>query len=192
MGTKGKVLTTLGVIGLLVALITIYVVANSAQNLAQSNRDMISPRLDIHVIAGGPTELEDLFKVAVGEDEDAGEIRDRYVWITVLVKNTGLSDVENIATAIDLNSEIHKIHTTHSRKYWGKVELEEREKNEARFTVGSLNKNDSFVIFLGLQPEAFEGKSPFSQKERQLWKRDYRVSFQKAEITTDDFQKVVY
>ena len=191
MGTKGKVLTTLGVIGLLVALITIYVVANSAQDLAQSNREMISPRLDIHVIAGGPTELEDLFKAAVGKD-DAEEIRNKYVWITVLVKNTGLSDVENIAAAIKLDSKIHKIHTAHSRKYWGKVKLEEREENEASFTVNSLSKDNSFAIFLGLQPETFESKFPFGQKERQLWKRDYRVSFQKVKITTNDFQKVVY
>jgi hypothetical protein len=114
MSTKGKVLTILGVIGLLVALVAIYVVANSAQDLAQSNREMISPRLDIQVIAGGPTELEDLFKAAVGKDEDAKEIRNKYVWITVLVKNTGLSDVENIAAVIELDSKIHKIHTAHT------------------------------------------------------------------------------
>jgi len=109
-----------------VALITIYVVANSAQNLAQDNRDMISPHLDIHVIAGGPTELEGFFKAAIGEDENAGKIRDRYVWITVLAKNTknkGLSEVKDITTAINLNSKIHKIYTAHSRKYWEKVNL---------------------------------------------------------------------
>jgi len=192
MGTKGKTLSTLGVIGLLVALVTIYVVANSAQNLAQDNRDMISPHLDIHVIAGGPTELENFFKAAIGEDENAGEIRDRYVWITVLAKNKGLSEVKDITTAINLNSKIHKIYTAHSRKYWEKVRLEEKEENAAKFTVDSLSKDDSFVIFLGLQPELFEGKSPFNQRERQLWKRDYRVSFQKVEITTNGFQKVVY
>ena len=121
MSTKGKALTTVGVIGLLVALVAIYVVANDARNLAQGNRSMISPHLDINVIAGGPTELEDLFKNAVGKDEDAKEIRDKYVWITVLVKNTGLSDAENITTAVDLNSEIREIYTALSRKYWGKV-----------------------------------------------------------------------
>jgi len=192
MGAKGKVLTTLGVIGLLATLIAIYTVANKAQNLAQGNRDMISPRLDIHVIAGGPTELEDLFKDAVGKDADAEEIKNKYVWITVLVENTGLPDAENIVTAIDLNSKIHEIHTVHSRKYWGKVNLDKREENKARFTVGSLSKDNSFVIFLGLQPKTFEGKSPFDQKERQLWKRDYRISFQMVKITTDGFQKVVY
>ena len=192
MSTKGKTLSTLGVIGLAAVLITIYVIANRAQNLAQSNRDMISPRLDIHVIAGGPAELEDLFKAAIGKDENAEEMRDKYVWITVLVENKGLSEVEDITTAVDLNSEIHKIYTAHSRKYWGKVKLEEKEENTAKFTVGSLNKDESFVIFLGLQPKLFEGKPPFDQIEHQLWKRDYRVSFQEVKITTTDFQKVVY
>ncbi len=185
-------MTTLGVIGLLVVLIFIYVVANSAKNLAQSNRDLISPHLDIHVIAGGPTELKDLFKEAVGEEEDPAKIKAKYVWITTLVKNTGLSEVEDIATAIDLNSKIHKIYTAQPRRYYGKIELGERKENEARFTTGSLDKDNSFVIFLGLQPETFQGKSPFDQRERRLWKRDYRISFQKVKITTDDFQRVVY
>lgn len=41
MGAKGKTLTTLGVIGLLVVLIFIYVVANSAKKLAQSRKSVV-------------------------------------------------------------------------------------------------------------------------------------------------------
>lgn len=192
MGAKGKTLTTLGVIGLLVVLIFIYLVANSAKKLAQSNRDLITPHLGVHVIAGGPTELKELFKDAVGKEEDPAKIKAKYVWITTLVKNTGLSEVKDIATVIDLNSKIHKIYTAQPKRYYDKIKLEERKENEARFTTGGLRKDNSFVIFLGLQPETFEGKPPFDQKERQLWKRDYRISFQKVKITTDDFQKVVY
>jgi len=192
MGTKGKTLTTLGVIGLLVVLLFIYVVANSAKNLAQSNRDLITPHLDIHVIAGGPTELEDSFKDAIGKEEDPAKIRAEYVWVTTLVKNTGLSEVKDIAIAIDLNSKIHEIYTSQPGRYYNKIKLAERKENEARFTAGGLSKDNSLVIFLGLQPETFEGKPPFDQKERQLWKRDYRISFQRVKITTDDFQKIVY
>ncbi len=193
MGAKGKTLTILGIIGLVVVLIFIYVVANSAKNLAQSNRDIISPHLDTHIIAGGPTELGDLFKDAVGKEEDPEKIKAKYVWITVLVKNTGLSDVEDIATVVSLNSKIHKIYTAcRPIRYYGGIKVEERKENEASFTMDSLDEDESFGIFLGLQPETFEGKSPFDQKECQLWKRDYRISFQKVKITTDDFQKVMY
>ena len=118
MGAKGKTLTTLGVIGLLVVLIFIYVVANSAKKLAQSNRDLITPHLGVHVIAGGPGELKELFKDAVGKEEDPAIIKAKYVWITTLVKTTGLYEVKDIATAIDLNSKIHKKHKKERVKFF--------------------------------------------------------------------------
>lgn len=193
MGAKGKTLTTLGIIGLVAVLIFIYVVANSAQNMAQDNRDMVSPHFETHLIAGGPIELEDLFKEAVGEEGDPAKIEPQYLWLTVLVKNAGLNEVEGIATSVSLDTKIYKIYTTlKPTRYWGGVEVEEKKENQARFTLDSLDKDESFAIFLGLQPEGFEGEPPFDQKERQLWKRDYRIFFQKVTLTAGDFEKIMY
>lgn len=193
MSTKGKTLTTLGIIGLVAVLIFIYAVANSAQNMAQDNRDMISPHLDTTLIAGGPTELKDLFKEAVGEEKDPAKIEPQYVWLTVLVENAGVNEVEEIATSVSLDTKIHKIYTTvKPTRYYGGVEVVEKKKNQAKFTLHSVGKDESFAVFLGLQPEAFEGEPPFDQKERQLWRRDYRIFFQKVRLTAGDFEKIIY
>lgn len=192
MSKAGKVLTTLGIIGLVAVLITIYVVANSAQNTAQANRDLLSPHLSTHVMAGGAVEFKDLFKQAVGEKENPEQVKDKYVWLTVIVENKGLSEVEDITTVVDLNADVDKIYTTiKPTRYWGGVEVKKKQTG-AEFSLGSMDQDESVYMFLGLQPEGFQGEAPFDQKERQLWKRDYKMFFEKVQVNAGDFQKVMY
>lgn len=194
MKAKNKGLVTVGVLGLLIALIAIYAVAQGGKNLARGNRSMISPNLEIQLIAGGPEELRDLFKEGIRnakEESVLEKMEAEYLWITVLVKNAGLSEMEDITTVVGLDSEIHKIYTAQPRKSYGKVRLEKKKDCEVEFVTRRLGEGNSFAIFLGLQPESFE-KGPFSHQERQLWKRDYRIFFRRLEITSGDFQKVMY
>lgn len=194
MKKGNKALATLGVFGLLIVLIAIYVVAQGAKNLAQENRSMIDPNLEIQLIAGGSEEFGDLFKEGmknVSEELSLEKLRADYLWITVLVKNAGLAEVEDVRTVVELDSEIYKIYTAQPKKYYGKIKLEEKKENKVNFIATSLGEGNSFAIFLGLQPEIFE-KRPFGYQERQLWKRDYRIFFQRLEVTSGDFQEVAY
>jgi hypothetical protein len=112
---------------------------------------------------------------------------DSYLWMGVAIRNRGLKNAAEVSARIRLSTPIKAIQGFNSTVY---ARLETQEggigKPDALLRWTYLEPRSTSLILLGVQPEDFNAKPPYSNKEMQIWSRDYKVYFELAEISSKE------
>ncbi|MGH7843976.1 MAG: hypothetical protein ACREQW_02230 [Candidatus Binatia bacterium] len=109
------------------------------------------------------------------------------LWIGIAIRNRGLKLAADISTRVRLATPITAIRGFNSTLY---AKLETKEggvgKKEAVLNWSYLEPKSVSFILLGVQPEDFAGKPPYTDRDMQLWSADFKGSFQFAEIRSKE------
>lgn len=109
-----------------------------------------------------------------------------HLWIAVMIRNKGFESATDVLTRVQLTTPITALHGLSSS--YVKMEVKEGGKGKE---VASVNWNYiepaiMAVTLIGVQPEDFGGKPPYSKKEMRTWARDFRLYFELAEIKSKE------
>ncbi len=110
-----------------------------------------------------------------------------HLWIAVMIRNKGLKPATDVLTRIQLTTPITALHGLSSRSYAG-MEVKEGGKGKELASVNwnYIEPTTVAVTLIGVQPEEFGGKPPYSKKEMRTWARDFRLYFELAEIKSKE------
>ncbi len=122
-----------------------------------------------------------------GESEKFREEFDSHLWIAVMIRNKGLKPATEVLTRVQLTTPITALHGLTSTSY-GKLEVKEGGKGKEMALVNwnYIEPAIMAVTLIGVQPEDFGGKPPYSKKDLQTWARDFRLFFEFAEIKSKE------
>ena len=109
-----------------------------------------------------------------------------YLWIAVMIRNKGLEPATDVLTRVQLTTPIMALHGLSSA--YAKMEVKEggKEKEMASVNWSHIEPAIMAVTLIGVQPEDFGGKPPYSKKEMRTWARDFRLYFVSAEIKSKE------
>jgi len=109
-----------------------------------------------------------------------------YLWIAVMIRNKGLEPATDVLTRVQLTTPIMALHGLSSA--YTKMEVKEGGKGKEMASVNwsYIEPAIMAVTLIGVQPEDFGGKPPYSKKEMRTWARDFRLYFVLAEIKSKE------
>ncbi len=147
--------------------------------------------LETQVFALTPANLEPTLarvteQFAKDEMDNFKKEFESHLWIAVMIRNKGFESATDVLTRVQLTTPITALHGLSS----GYVKMEVKEGGKGK-EMASVNWNYiepaiMAVTLIGVQPEDFGGKPPYSKKEMRTWARDFRLYFELAEIKSKE------
>ena len=109
-----------------------------------------------------------------------------HLWIAVMIRNKGFESATDVLTRVQLTTPITALHGLSSS--YVKMEVKEGGKGKEMASVNwnYIEPAIMAVTLIGVQPEDFGGKPPYSKKEMRTWARDFRLYFELAEIKSKE------
>lgn len=109
-----------------------------------------------------------------------------HLWIAVMIRNKGFESATDVLTRVQLTTPITALHGLSSS--YVKMEVKEGGKGKEMASVNwnYIEPAIMAVTLIGVQPEDFGGKPPYSKKEMRTWARDFRLYFELAEINSKE------
>jgi len=109
-----------------------------------------------------------------------------HLWIAVMIRNKGFESATDVLTRVQLTTPITALHGLSSS--YVKMEVKEGGKGKEMASVNwnYIEPAIMAVTLIGVQPEDFGGKPPYSKKEMRTWARDFRLYFVSAEIKSKE------
>jgi hypothetical protein len=109
-----------------------------------------------------------------------------HLWIAVMIRNKGFESATDVLTRVQLTTPITALHGLSSS--YAKMEVKEGGKGKEMASVNwnYIEPAIMAVTLIGVQPEDFGGKPPYSKKEMRTWARDFRLYFELAEIKSKE------
>ncbi len=162
------------------------------QNLEIQVPHIMRVAFETQVFALTPANLEPTL-ARVTEQFAKGEMQifrkefESHLWIAVMIRNKGFKPATDVLTRIQLTTPITALHGLSPTSY-GKMEVKEGGKGKEMALVNwnYIEPAIMAVTLIGVQPEDFEGKPPYSKKEMRTWARDFRLYFVLAEIKSKE------
>ncbi len=112
---------------------------------------------------------------------------DSNLWIGVSIRNRGLKTATDVSTRVRLTTPVTAIYGFNATTY---ARLETKEggvgKAEALLNWTYLEPRNVALIFLGVRPEDFHGKSPYSKQDMQMWSKDFKAYFEFVEVKSKE------
>jgi len=147
---------------------------------------------ETQVFALTPTNLEPTLariteQFATGEMDNFKKEFKSHLWIAVMIRNKGLEPATDVLTRVQLTTPIMALRGLSSAGY-AKMEVKEGGKGKEMASVNwnYIEPAIMAVTLIGVQPEDFGGKPPYSKKEMRTWARDFRLYFVLAEIKSKE------
>jgi len=178
-GGPGKLMyyVTIGIIA--VAVIWIFSIANNANNMASENAAAVQvPEYKIYYVAGGPERFASEFENAIKEVENVNQ--EDYLWSSIIVENDGERDTGALELNVTAAIPIEKVYFSTTDKFTGIEMSHEKNAIEATLTMKEFDKNESFIIFIGMLPPGYE--KPFNDKK---WVNEYQSYLEKVMVKSD-------
>ena len=109
-----------------------------------------------------------------------------HLWIAVMIRNKGFESATDVLTRVQLTTPITALHGLSSS--YVKMEVKEGGKGKEMASVNwnYIEPAIMAVTLIGVQPEDFGGKPPYSKKEMRVWARDFRLYFELAEVRSKE------
>jgi hypothetical protein len=110
-----------------------------------------------------------------------------HLWIAVLTRNRGLQSATEVMTRVQLTTPITALQGYSSTGY-AKMEVKEGGvgKEVALVNWNYIEPAITAVTLIGVQPQDFAGKPPYSKKDMSIWSRDFRLYFELAEVKSKE------
>ena len=109
-----------------------------------------------------------------------------HLWIAVMIRNKGFESATDVLTRVQLTTPITALHGLSSSYVKMKVKEGGKGKEMASVNWNYIEPAIMAVTLIGVQPEDFGGKPPYSKKEMRTWARDFRLYFELAEIKSKE------
>ena len=109
-----------------------------------------------------------------------------HLWIAVMIRNKGFESATDVLTRVQLTTPITALHGLSSSYVKMKVKEGGEGKEMASVNWNYIEPAIMAVTLIGVQPEDFGGKPPYSKKEMRTWARDFRLYFELAEIKSKE------
>ena len=109
-----------------------------------------------------------------------------HLWIAVMIRNKGFESATDVLTRVQLTTPITALHGLSSSYIKMKVKEGGKGKEMASVNWNYIEPAIMAVTLIGVQPEDFGGKPPYSKKEMRTWARDFRLYFELAEIKSKE------
>jgi len=112
---------------------------------------------------------------------------DSHLWIAVMTRNRGLQSAKEVLTRVQLTTPITALQGFSSTGY-ARMEVKDGGigKETASVNWNYIEPAITAVALIGVQPQDFEGKAPYSKKDMRLWSRDFRLYFELAEVKSEE------
>lgn len=127
--------------------------ARSAGATAERSDQLLSvPELELTLLRGGPNRFADAFAEAL-EEADATDLDvDEHVWITVLLRNEGAADADDVSLQARIASPDEVVSLARVPGFQGLDS--EFEEGVLSLEVGDIDTEEAATVFLGFDPEA--------------------------------------
>ena len=109
-----------------------------------------------------------------------------HLWIAVMIRNKGFESATDVLTRVQLTTPITALHGLSSSYVKMKVKEGGKGKEMASVNWNYIEPAIMAVTLIGVQPEDFRGKPPYSKKEMRVWARDFRLYFALAEVRSKE------
>ena len=109
-----------------------------------------------------------------------------HLWIAVMIRNKGFESATDVLTRVQLTTPITALHGLSSSYIKMKVKEGGKGKEMASVNWNYIEPAIMAVTLIGVQPEDFGGKPPYSKKVMRTWARDFRLYFELAEIKSKE------
>lgn len=189
---KKKAKRALLVIVIIAVVIGLLALAGSANNKAKQNMAKLNvPEYEIWYLPGGPQRFSDNFQDANSEGDKAKVKQDAYIWSTVLVKNDGLSEANNVSIQVDAALPLSQILVT-PPGYGNEASIEFSEEDNTRATIDieSIGTEETTYIFVGFTPETIAQFNDHYQSES--WLERYKSALNLIYIESVNTETTYY
>lgn len=172
--------------------IWLFNIAMDARSLAQSNAETVNvPIFELAMVPGGPERFVDEFEDALearaeqgAEEAEVAAIEPAdYLWMTLVVRNIGQENADELELVLDTTAPIQQL--LFAAPGWDNVSEIEYEVGTRTATIGfeSLVRDDEAFIFIAMTPNAFE--APYTDQAHRMWARDFELYFERVHVDSD-------
>lgn len=171
--------------------VSLLILAGTANDKAKKNMAKINvPEYEIQFVPGGPERFTEIYnEIEFEEDEKEPEIGS-YIWSTVILKNTGYSEGEDVD--VELNTSVPTDHTiVTSSAYYSDTEIstDEEDKTNKLVEVESMDTEDTLYIFLAFDPKIVDASSAEAVKK---WKDNYKNFLEQIKVESEEDSAIYY
>ncbi len=172
-------------IGVAAALVIwIFTIAFGARGTANQNAELLrTPGFQISHVVGGPQRFAENYKDVENVDTEEKVNEDQYLWSTLIIKNTGNKEADELNFKIKTLLPMQKVLITPPG--WSndvKISLDNKKKS-ADISMQELDTGEEAYIFIAMEPAGYN--KPYDLSARQRWLHEYDIYLEKITVETN-------